>query len=493
MKSQTERPVRRPGNQQSAGSNKSKRYHKQTARVEARRDGKPLIFGWGNHLSHNEKVKIQRRATWTIAGLIGLLLVGTIVGFWINLNIIVPGLAITSVNGHNIPQSQYRKMVAVKTQLEINKLYGPHGLTTQSQDLQKQDAAELTTINNIIKQVDSLNQQIKALPPGQSQKRTDLENQYKTAQNQLITAETTHQNLSQQINNLNQNTLPLEKQAFTQAQVSTDSASWLQDDELIREWLTSQSTAIQNRVNPSPADINNALNDLKANIPKSGSYNNFLSQMNISNDDVITMLTVTVRRDKMQNYLASQVVSPAYQVLARAMTLDTEAKADKILQQLKHGGDFGTIAKKQSQDTSTASSGGSLGWLARGQYAQNQAGAVVENWLFDPSRIPNEFSPVLKENGSFHIVQILGIDHARAIDPATLKTLKDNALSNWLLVQKSLPITKITPVDQNKLLDPNNLPPTSVLPAAAPSSPGGVPGAPGPGGIPGGAPVPGGP
>src|SRR6266436_7309483 len=173
MKSQTERPVRRPENQRSA---KPKRYHKQTARVEARRDGKPLIFGWGKHLSHNEKVKIQRRATWTIAGLIGLLLVGTIVGFWINLNIIVPGLSITSVNGHNIPQSQYRKLVAVKTQLEINKLYGPHGLTAQSQNLQKQDAAELTTINNIIKQVVSLNQQIKALPSGSSQKRTDLEN-----------------------------------------------------------------------------------------------------------------------------------------------------------------------------------------------------------------------------------------------------------------------------------------------------------------------------
>ncbi len=55
MKSQTERPVRRPENQRSA---KPKRYHKQTARVEARRDGKPLIFGWGKHLSHKEKVKI---------------------------------------------------------------------------------------------------------------------------------------------------------------------------------------------------------------------------------------------------------------------------------------------------------------------------------------------------------------------------------------------------------------------------------------------------
>src|SRR5579864_5525145 len=106
MKSQTERPVRRPGNQRSAGSNNSKRYHKQTAHVEARRDGKPLIFGWGKHLSHTEKVRIQRRATWGLAVFIVLLLTSVIVGAWINLNIIIPGQTITSVNGHAIPQSE---------------------------------------------------------------------------------------------------------------------------------------------------------------------------------------------------------------------------------------------------------------------------------------------------------------------------------------------------------------------------------------------------
>ncbi|HYT29073.1 MAG TPA: hypothetical protein VEL72_08640, partial [Ktedonobacteraceae bacterium] len=66
MKSQTERPTgtRRP-NQRSTRSTKVKRYAKQTARgVEAKRDGKPLIFGWGKHLSHSEKIKVQRRATW---------------------------------------------------------------------------------------------------------------------------------------------------------------------------------------------------------------------------------------------------------------------------------------------------------------------------------------------------------------------------------------------------------------------------------------------
>ncbi len=482
MKSQTERPVK----QRSTRSNKSRKYNRQTAHVEARRDGKPLVFGWGKHLSHAEKVKIQRRATWSIAALFGFLIVGTILAFWISINIIIPGQPITSVNGHQIPQSQYRKMVALKTQLELNKLNGKNGLTAQSTDLTKQDAAQLKAINDLTKQVNDLNTQIKALPAGSSQQRTDLENQLQTTKKQLSDAQAKHQSLTQQISNLNQNTIPLEKQSFTQSQVANDSVTWLQNDELIREWLTTQSPAVQSQINPTDADVNNALNNLKATLPASTSYSNFLSQMNISNDDVINMLTVKVRRDKMQNYLASKIVSPAYQVLSRTITTDTAANANKILQELKNGGDFGKIASKQSKDTSTASSGGSQGWLARGQYALNQNAAVVENWLFDPSRYFNELSPVLKENGSYHIAQIMGINPSLPIDPSMLQTLKFNALSNWLLEQEALPTTTITPVDQNKLLDPLNLPPTSILPAGAPSNGQSVPGS----GVPGsGAPV----
>jgi parvulin-like peptidyl-prolyl isomerase len=472
MKSQTERPVK----QRSTRSNKSRKYNRQTAHVEARRDGKPLVFGWGKQLSHAEKVKIQRRATWSIAALFGFLIVGTILAFWISINIIIPGQPITSVNGHQIPQSQYRKMVALKTQLELNKLNGKNGLTAQSTDLTKQDAAQLKAINDLTKQVNDLNTQIKALPAGSSQQRTDLENQLQTTKKQLSDAQASHQNLTQQISNLSQNTIPLEKQSFTQSQVANDSVTWLQNDELIREWLTTQSPAVQSQINPTDADVNNALNNLKATLPASTSYSNFLSQMNISNDDVINMLTVKVRRDKMQNYLASKLVSPAYQVLSRTITTDTAANANKILQELKNGSDFGKIASKQSKDTSTASSGGSQGWLARGQYALNQNAAVVENWLFDPSRYLNELSPVLKENGSYHIAQIMGIDPSRPIDPSMLQTLKFNALSNWLFQQHALPTTTITPVDQTILLDPMNLPPTSVLPAGAPTNSQGVPG-----------------
>src|SRR2546427_10466374 len=164
MKSQTEQPVK----QRTTRSNKPKKYNRQTAHVEARRDGKPPIFGWGKHLSHAEKVKIQRRATWAIAGIFGFLIVGTILAFWISINIIQPGLPITSVNGHQIPQSQYRKMVALQTQLALNKVYGPHGLFQQRTDLATQVADQQKAINTDTTKVDDLNKQISKLPPGDS-------------------------------------------------------------------------------------------------------------------------------------------------------------------------------------------------------------------------------------------------------------------------------------------------------------------------------------
>src|SRR2546423_1311061 len=58
--------VRRP-DQRRPG--RSKKYVKQTAHVEARRDGKPLIFGWGGHLSRSEKLRIQQRVIWGFAAL----------------------------------------------------------------------------------------------------------------------------------------------------------------------------------------------------------------------------------------------------------------------------------------------------------------------------------------------------------------------------------------------------------------------------------------
>src|SRR5438874_8489584 len=179
MSSQT---ARRPEDKRPVRSNnKAKRYTKQTARFEGKRDGKPLIFGWGGHLSHNEKVQLQRRTAWIGAVGIGLLILIVLIGFWININVITPGLPITTVNGHQIPQSLYRKMVAFQAELAQNNLNGLHGLTAQRDSLRKQVAIQQQSINNTTKQISDLNTQIKALKTGSSAQRTSLTNQLTAA------------------------------------------------------------------------------------------------------------------------------------------------------------------------------------------------------------------------------------------------------------------------------------------------------------------------
>ena len=418
-------------------------------------------------------MKVQRRSVWAFTGVIILVIVAVLVGSWINNNIIIPGLPITTVNGHQIPQSQFRKMVALKTLFEYNKLNGRNGLNAQHSSLETQNAAELKNINSINATIATLNAKIAKLPKGPSAQRTDLNNQLKAQQTALAAAQAKQASLASDINVLTRNTIPLEQQIFTESQIATDSATWLQDDELIREWLANQSAALQNKINPTASAIQRAINALAADVPTTTTYSSLLNQMSASDSDMRDMMTIKLRRDNMQTYLATQVKTPAYQVLARSMTIDTMANAKKILQQLQANDatNFATIAKQKSQDNASAPQGGNLGWLIRGQYAQNEGSGTVDDWLFNPQRFVGELSPILQENGTFRILQIMSIDPSRTIAATTLQTAQNNALANWLLELKAEPTTAVSQPDTNKLLDPNNLPPTSLLPASAPAAP----------------------
>ncbi len=456
----TSQTARRPNSPRPTRSAKARKYTKQTAHVEARRDGKPLIFGWGGHLSRTEKTRLQRRIIWAMTALIGLLIVFVIVGFWVNLNILIPAQPITTVNGESIPQSNYRKYFALDAQFEANHIYGPNGLNTQRDNLSKQVADAQTVIDN-------LDKQIKALPAGKSTQRTNL-------QTQLTSATSNHDNLNAQYQNMLQSTIPNEMQLFTQSQYGNDAVGTLQDDVFIRQWLAKQNSTVAGRVQPSSSAIDQAISSFSANLPKATNYNKFLSDNSLSNDDAHAMMAVMLRRINMQAYLSSLIVPPLYQVHARDITLSTQTLANSILKQLKNNGDFAKIAKAQSVDATTKANGGDLGWLAQGQYAQNIASntsGIVDNWIFDRARTANELSGVITENGAYHIIQILQIDPARSVDATTLGTLQKNALTSWLLSQKGKLGLSVISSDQNKLLDPMNIPNTTPsLPASPPAT-----------------------
>jgi parvulin-like peptidyl-prolyl isomerase len=476
MKSQT---ARRPDNQpptrsaQSSRVPSKRRYSRQTAHVEARRTGTPLILGWGGHLSHNEKVALQRRAVWSAIILTVLVIIAVFVGYWININVVVPNQPITSVNGQNIPQSDYHRLVGLRAQLEQNKISGKHGLNAQRDALSAKSNAQQKVVDDTQKQITALDKQITALPAGSSIQRTDLQNQLTTLKKQNSDATALHTQYDAQYQAMLQTTIPGEQALYNQSQLGTDSAQWLQDDVFIRNWLAKQNSSVQNTIQPGSAAIEQAVNAFKADLPTGTTYASVLSAFTINDNDVHTMMALKLRRDNMQTYEAQQISSPARQVKARAITLSTTNDANSVLSQLKSGSDFAKLAASKSVDTATKNLGGELGWLAKGQYIKDYSSNVagtVDNWLSDPARQVNEISPVLSENGTYHIVQIEQIDPSRAIDSAKLTELKDNALTAWLLSQKALPGVNVGQVDQTKLLDPINMPQS--IPASAPSQQG---------------------
>ncbi len=75
-----------------------------------------------------------------------------------------------------------------------------------------------------------------------------------------------------------------------------------------------------------------------------------------------------------------------------------KAKAEDILKQLQHGGNFAQLAKKNSDDPGSAEKGGELGWITRGQTVPN----------FDKTAFSlkaGELSGIVETEYGYHIIQ----------------------------------------------------------------------------------------
>ncbi len=75
-------------------------------------------------------------------------------------------------------------------------------------------------------------------------------------------------------------------------------------------------------------------------------------------------------------------------------------KAEAILDSLKHGADFATMAKKYSEDPGSAAEGGDLGWVGKGVfYPEFEAAAFALK--------PGQLSGVVESPVGFHIIQMI--------------------------------------------------------------------------------------
>ena len=133
-------------------------------------------------------------------------------------------------------------------------------------------------------------------------------------------------------------------------------------------------------------------------------------------------------------------------------------KAEDILNQAKHNGNFEDLAKKNSEDT-TKDKGGDLGWIVRGQTV-----AEFENAAFGLPK--GSISDIVKTQYGFHIIKVLdkesahtkSLDEVRSAIVSTLLDQKVDAQANKLSDQMAASVRRSSNVSLDQLaksLDPS--------------------------------------
>lgn len=115
--------------------------------------------------------------------------------------------------------------------------------------------------------------------------------------------------------------------------------------------------------------------------------------------EAFTRAKSNLPRRPAQVTLRQIVLNPQADSAAKAKA---RVKAESLLAELRAGGDFASIAKRESMDPSNKDIGGDLGWQRRGQFV-----AEFERWIFPPYGLnPGQLSPVVETPFGYHIIRV---------------------------------------------------------------------------------------
>ena len=71
-------------------ASRSSNVKRAPVRFDMRRDGDPLIFGWGKHLTRVQKAQYKHLATYSFVGVVLLAIIGVLAFGWVRENVIIP-------------------------------------------------------------------------------------------------------------------------------------------------------------------------------------------------------------------------------------------------------------------------------------------------------------------------------------------------------------------------------------------------------------------
>jgi parvulin-like peptidyl-prolyl isomerase len=168
-------------------------------------------------------------------------------------------------------------------------------------------------------------------------------------------------------------------------------------------------------------------------------YQNALDNMGLTDKQFGTIVKRSLYRSRVDEFLASQVVTTGLVVHAQLIQTDTEEESTVALDRVEAGEDFAIVAREVSTDTITAGDGGDLGWATAGQLAPRY-GQDLETEVFalDVGQIK-----IVQSNNAYYVIMLLERDENGPLPADVLDRRRSMAFSDWLAERKTSPEVEI--------------------------------------------------
>lgn len=177
-------------------------------------------------------------------------------------------------------------------------------------------------------------------------------------------------------------------------------------------------------------------------------YKDYVSKVtaiNFKEADWRRAFKASVLRDKLTKKINAEVPTKEDQVWARHILVKDEETAKTVLERLKKGEAWDSLAKELSTDESNKNSGGDLGWFTKDKMVAEFSTAAFALKI-------GEISQPVKSSFGYHIIQSLGHEE-RELSQADYAAKQNKAFDDWLtkakdtLGVKTNDISGVTPTE----------------------------------------------
>ena len=197
---------------------------------------------------------------------------------------------------------------------------------------------------------------------------------------------------------------------------------WLIDQALIEQGAYARGVQV------SEADIETAIQTMRGD--DASRFEAWLAANALAEDDLRSQVRYDLLTAAMRDLVTSQLQREVLQINVRHILTSEESAATRAVQALRAGANFIELARQVSEDATTRSSGGGLGFLPRG----------VMPPTFDEVAFamqPGEISDVIRSEFGFHVIQVVEIDPSRRVPDELWPVVQERAFVTWLEEQRA--------------------------------------------------------